>query len=880
MSVNKQQSIPWHHQSVSDVQTALSSSQDGLSQEVATQRQDEYGQNTLPSKPPRPAWKIFLSQFSGPLMVILMSAAGISGVLQEWLDLTVILIAVLVNVILGFVEEYKADQSLQKLKQFLPKQVRVRRDGEVRTMDARFVVPGDIMLLAMGDKVTADGRIVSAQQFEMNEASLTGESTPVKKQTQPVELGAQPADQKSMVFAGTVVVHGRAEVAVTGTGLRTEIGRITQLVSETEDEKTPLQQQLARLGRWLSVGILLFVAIIFVSGLLRGFEALEMLKVGVAVAVAAIPEGLAVGTTVILAIGMQRILKRQALVRRLIAAETLGSVSVICADKTGTLTTGVMTVDEIRLNESPVDLRGSSHELDALRRAIFLTHAAQQERDPQTGEMTFIGTPTESALARYVYPFSEGLRSKADHFLAEIPFDSEIKFSARSFVTKDGVELYAMGAPDVLLERSDITDARREVLTGVLNEMTRDGLRVLLVTKATGLSKTTELTPADAKDLTVLGFVGLRDPLRERATETVRLAKQAGLRPVMITGDHPQTARVIAAQVGLDVTRNGMLTGPQLDEINDEQLLSRIEQIHVYARVMPKHKLRIVKAWQRRGHAVAMTGDGVNDAPAIKAADIGIAFGSGTEVAKETADMVLLDNNFRTIVMAIREGRIIFDNIRKLIVYLLASSFSEIILVMGAVIFALPLPILPAQILWINLITDGFPAIALTFEPGERGVMAEKPRRKGAPILNLEMNVLIFIIGLVTDAVLFGIYFFLLGQGLPIDEIRTFIFASLGLSSLMYVFAIRKFRSSIFQSSPFENKYLIAGVALGLVLQFMPVLVEPLRELFEFTVLSPLEWVALGGLATLKLILIELVKGVFNKLRRKKEALIVSANAL
>ncbi|MFH1712542.1 MAG: HAD-IC family P-type ATPase [Patescibacteria group bacterium] len=874
--------IPWHHHSVKDVLTELETSKNGLKPSAAEERKKEFGPNQLPSQPPRPVLEILFSQFLGPLMIILIVAAAISGFLLEWLDVTVIMAAVLMNGILGFFEEYKADRSLQALKKYLPQEVKIRRNGQIYIIQAADVVPGDIMLLSMGDKITADGRIISSQHFETNESALTGESLPIKKQTEVIELGALASDQKNMVFAGTVAVHGRAEVIVTGTALETEIGRITKLVIDVKDEDTPLQRQLKVLARILGIWILVIAVGVYIFGIFRGHEAVEMFKVAVAIAVSAVPEGLVVGVTVILAIGMQRILKRQALVRRLIAAETLGSVSVICADKTGTLTTGIMSVDEVRLNGRKIDANADNDQsLDLLRRVVLLANAADFEIDPKTGEQKIIGSPTETALARYTQSYSGPLRFDDDRLLSEIPFDSEIKFAARLYDTRNGIMIFAIGAPDVLIEHTDLSEKKRQDLEHVYQDMTKDGLRVLMVAQAKQEKRPSDFSLQDVKDLEVLGFIGLRDPLRQEAAAAIKEAREAGMIPVMITGDHPETARVIAQKAGLNIENNGIVTGAELDDMDDETLLAKVDSIYVYARVMPGHKLRIIKAWQRRGQTVAMTGDGVNDAPALKAADIGIALGSGTEVAKETAEIVLLDNNFKTIVSAVREGRIIFDNIRKLVVYLLSDSFSEIILVVGALLFSFPLPILPAQILWINLITDGFPSVALTFEPGEKGVMKDKPRKEGERIINTEMKVLIFIVAIFTDLLLFTIFFYLLGRGVSIEEVRTFVFVALGVDSLFYVFAIRKFRSSVFRSNPFENKFLIGGVLLGFALQFAPLVIVPLRELFQFTTLTPLEWVVIIALAFVQLLLIEVVKEFYNYHRFKDgKTLSVEAKAV
>ena len=866
--------IAWHSQSVKDVLQAFSSSQKGLSIHEVKERLEESGMNELPRKPPRSAVIIFFQQFTSPFMLILIFAAIVSAFLGEIFDIVVISLAVLLNVVFGFFQEFKADRSLHALQKYLPLKVNVRRDNEIHEIDAKDIVEGDILLIAAGDKITADGRIISAQACEIDEAALTGESTAVKKTVEAVEVGSAVADQKDMVFAGTIVVGGHAEIVVTATGMHTQIGKISKLVSEVEEEKTPLQAQLGRLANILGVAVLFLAAIVFVVGLLTGFPASEMFYLAVAIAVSAVPEGLVVALTVILAIGMQRILKKKALVRRLVAAETLGSVSIICMDKTGTITTGQMEVDEIRIGEHAVAIDGEDDRLLEISRALLQTNAAIVEVDDETGEAILKGSPTEIALRRYAERFESKLDLSKEKKIAELPFDSKRKYAASSFEGKDGHVLYAVGAPENLLERADLTDKDYKAMLATFEAMTADGLRVLLVARATHMELHHELKDGLVQDLEVLGFIGLKDPIRKEANATIAKAKSAGLRPIMITGDHQQTARNIALEAGIDVEKGAVITGKELDEMSDDELSKQVDTIHVYARVAPQHKLRIIRAWQQRGMSVAMTGDGVNDAPALKAADIGIALGSGTAVAKETADMVLLDNNFKTIVDAIREGRTIFDNIRKMIVYFLSSSFSEIILILGALVLSLPLPILPAQILWINLIADGLPSIALTFEKGEQGVMSEPPRSKKEPILNSEMKVLIFLIGILTDVLLFGAFFYLLSNDVVIEEIRSFIFIALGINSLVYIFSVRKFRSSIFASSPFENKYLVGAVFIGFAMLFLPFLIPKLSELFKLTPISTLEGAILLGLAIIQLLIVEAVKEIYNVKRRKEKPVV------
>lgn len=868
MNREDEQLISWHAQSIDDVMDSFSVSKDGLSNQDAQKRLEEYGRNELPIQPPGSIVRIFFSQFTNPLIIILIFAVVASAVLTEWLDVTVISIAILLNTILGFFEEYKADRSLYALKQYLPVTVKIKREGETKIIPASEIVPGDIMLLAAGDRITADARIIYEEVFEVQEASLTGESSSVKKQIENVNRKSAIGNRLNMVFAGTIVMSGHAEAIVVATALETEIGKITELVLDVIEEKTPLQENMAYFAKVLSVGIIFLSILVFAIGIVRGVDTVEMFKIAIAITVSAIPEGLIVAVTVILAIGMRRILKKHALVRRLIAAETLGSVRVICTDKTGTLTTGEMVIDEIKIKgERVVDSSKSADYLELLRILYYTNGVIVGSRDDV---VSLSGSQTEVAIMKFLLPKKDSFIDKNLKSLNDLPFDSKNKFSARIVENGGNRTLFAVGAPDILIERADISDKTKKGIIRDFEEMVGRGLRVLIVVKKENMPQIRELKQSDVTDVEVVGLIGLQDPLRAEATETIEEARRAGLLTVMITGDHPETALMIAKQAGLEATHRSMLTGIELDELTDDELVDRLEKTTVFARVSPHHKLRIVHAWQRRGVSVAMTGDGVNDAPALKAADIGIALGSGTEVAKETADIVLLDNNFKTIVDAVREGRIIFDNLRKMIVYLLSDSFSAILLILGALLFALPLPILPAQILWINLITDGLPSLALTFEPGEKGVMNEPPRKKNEPILNSEMKVLIFIVGIVTDIMLFAIYFYLLGQQVSIEEIRTFIFVALGTDSLLYVFAIRKFRSSIFRSNPFENKYLVAGVFIGFLLLVAPLVIVPLKELFGFVTLAGLEWFILIIMAFIQLVFIEIVKEIYNRKRMIK----------
>jgi Ca2+-transporting ATPase len=845
----------WYQQTVQDVLHAFETGNDGLLPGQVTEAEEEYGRNALPREKPKSLLGIFVAQFWNPLMVILIMAALASALFHEWLDVGVIAIAVLLNVLLGTVEEYKADQSLEQLKSFLPQQARVRRGGKERVIDSVDIVPGDRLLLSAGDKITADARLVKANNVLVDEAPLTGESTEVEKQMEPLTGQVAVAEQVNMVFAGTTFTAGVAEAIVVRTGVHTEIGTISHLVANVEEEETPLQKQLRLFAMFLGGAVILLSLVVFLIGIVNGVETVEMMRIAIALAVSAIPEGLVIALTIILAVGMQRILKRQALVRKLVAAETLGSVSVICTDKTGTLTTGQMSVAVHGGNE------------EALKEAILLTQAVHMEREGD--DVRLSGSPTEIGLMNFAWNAErfDGLQETSS-VVDDLPFDSKRKFKARLVQRGSRKELFVIGAPDVLFERLDVSDAELQRVREEVEAQASQGLRLLLLCRRDEVDAANEQT---ARDLHVLGWVGLRDPLRKDAKETIEQAVAAGIRPVMITGDHPETAFRIAQEAGLVSRADEIVTGAELDTLDDEAFARRLRTISVYARVLPKHKLRIIDAWQKTGASVAMVGDGVNDAPAIKGADIGVALGSGTEVTKQAADMVLLDGRFQTIVAAVKEGRVMFENIRKTVVYLLSDSFSEIILILGALLFALPMPILPAQILWINLVKDGFASIALAFEPAEDGVMNDPPRSKKEPLLNSEMKALIIIIGITTNVLLLSLFFYLLGQSLPIEYIRTFVFIALGLDSLVYVFAVRTLRVNIFHSKPFANTWLLGGNVLGLISLAIPVTIPFLQEVFGFVDIGWFEWTVAACMSIVNLMMIELVKAFYaHKVIKKK----------
>ncbi len=884
----------WHTLPLFRVFSLLKTERSGLTNTEVKSKLKKFGSNKLPEEKKLSSLVILLNQFKSPLVYVLIGAAAISLFLQDFIDMAVILMAVFLNTILGFYQENKANKAITYLRKLVDFKVRVLRDSNEIEINAKDLVPGDIIFLAAGDKIPADARLISINNFQVVESALTGESVPSEKNLKILEKGTTLADRENMVYSGTIVTRGRAKAIVCETGIDTELGQITKLVKEIKEEKTPLQKQLAIFSRNLTYVVIAICGLIVIIGKIQGRPIFGfgqaaregMLNTAAAIAVAAIPEGLLIAVTAILAIGMQAILRRQALIRHLVAAETLGSVSIICTDKTGTLTEGKMQVariitagQELSIKES-LGYKNSStlkdHDL-ILKVSLLCNDAVIENPNEELQNWKILGDPTETALLlgaiQAGIPYQEVIKQQKR--IAEIPFDSEIKYMATlNKLDKDKDVIYVKGAPEKIFamatkiringKKEELTEGKIKSLKNQYEELTSQGLRLLAFAyKQVASSEKIQLAN-ELKNLIFIGFIALKDPLRPEAKETLKLAREAGIRPIIVTGDHKLTAKAVMAELGLKVEEKNILEGEQLDKMSDEDLLKRVKEIDIYARVEPKHKLRIINAWQNKGEVVAMTGDGVNDAPAIKAADIGIALGSGTDVAKETSDMILLDNNFKTIIAAIERGRIIFDNIKKVILYLLADGFSEIILVSGALVFGLPLPILPAQIIWINLIDDGLPTIALTFEKGEKGTMKEKPRPKNQKILDQEMKTLIFIIGIFTNLALLILFYLLLNSNYySLNHIRTLIFAALGLDSLLYVFSCRSLRHSIFTKNPLANKYLIGAVGLGLLLQLIAIYQPYFQKIFQTVDLGLRDWYLVLALGIFQIIGIEITKHYF-----------------
>ncbi|MBI4435364.1 HAD-IC family P-type ATPase [Candidatus Uhrbacteria bacterium] len=874
----------WHALSLDDTLTQLAASSQGLTSAEAAVRAQTYGRNVLPSRTSDPWWKVFARQFVSPMILVLLVAAAISLLLRDLVDAGVIVAAVGINTLIGFVQEYKANRALVHLRSLVQPQSIVLRDNKEVSVMASALVPGDVLVLHTGDRVTADARILTSVDLNVNESALTGESFPVRKRDAASGQEALLAERLNMVYAGTSVVGGRGQAVVVAIGSQTELGHIATLVEETREVRTPLQQQLGRLARWMATLVVGLVAMLFVVGIVSGRTVVEMFEMSVALSVAAIPEGLVVSVTVILAIGMQRILRRKSLMRRLVAAETLGSVSIICSDKTGTITQGEMRVTHlVTPAQTWVYPFPAGNEPDAAMRKLFevmalCNDAVMVEGDPDP----LRGSPTERALLAAVLEQHLDVRTLAFERprLWEIPFESAYKYMVTAHAAGEKTEIFLKGAPDVVLpfcsmiqvdgNETGLAPERRAELQEQLLSLTRQGMRLMAVASRSISSTHPSLSREALEGFTFLGFIGLRDPLRPQVREQIEAARLAGIRTIIATGDHPETARAIGLEAGLVLESDSVVVGSDLDAWSDEELKRRVEQISIYARVEPRHKIRIVNAWQACGEVVAMTGDGVNDAPALKAADIGVAVGSGTEVAKQASDMVILNNDLGTITAAIEEGRVVFDNIRKTTVYLLADSFTEIVLIGGSILMGLPIPLLPAQILWINLVADSFPNIGLTLEPAEKDVMKLPPRPRHEPVLNREMLLIIFLIGAVTDLLLFVLYGWLLGTIDDLGEIRSIMFAAVGIDSLLYIFAVKSFRRTIFQINPFSNPWLIAGVGMGFGLMLFALIHPFFQGLFEVTPLSLSDWGLLLMIGVIKLVAIELAKEFFLHKQHKK----------
>ena len=886
----------WHNLSVSKVIESLNSGIQGLTREEAERRLAQFGPNELAEKEPPPRWVLFLEQFKNFLIIILLVAAAISGVLaltgegDIWEPILIVII-VFFAAGLGFVQEYRSGKAMEALKQMTAPTATVIRGGEEEEISARDLVPGDIILLQTGDRIPADSRLTEAVNLRIDEAPLTGESIPVEKTNEIISGDIPVADRKNMAYMGTTVVYGRGKALVTGTGMATEFGKIAGMLQEVKPPPTPLQVSLDKIGKIVGIACLAICAVVAGVGIIVGMfsHIMEAFIWGVSLAVAAVPEALPAVTTICLALGVQRMVKRHALLRRLPAVETLGCTTFICSDKTGTLTQNEMTVRKIYVNGETIDVGGvgygpegsfylngtaitpqdEPHLLRLLRAGASCNDSHLTNAD---GLWQVRGDPTEGALVVVAAKAGVKIEELSAPRISEVPFSSERKRMTTIHDTPQGKVAYSKGAPEVIsdsctriysegIER-ELTEQDRKRILQVNQEMAAGALRVLgLAYKSLpGKEQGSEVAEGAEEEMVWLGLVGMIDPPREEVKQAVALCKQAGIESVMITGDHKLTAEAIAKELGMLVEGDITLSGKELDELTPEELDNVAEEVKVYARVSPAHKMRIIEALQDKGHVVAMTGDGVNDAPALAKADIGIAMGiTGTDVSKEAGAMILTDDNFASIVAAVGEGRNIFANIRKYLLFLLSCNIGEVLLVLIAFIIGTAtglykiVPLVALQILIVNLVTDGLPALALAVEPGESGIMQRPPRNPRRSIFDKPMVKYLLGIGFWTMLAALGVFLWALNSGRTPVEAQCLCFVTLVSVELFNCFNCRSERLSLFRMNPFGNKWLLAAVALSWAIAVAIVYLPFFQGPFHTYAMSLQDWgiVLLAGVSIL-----------------------------
>ncbi|MGV0169031.1 cation-translocating P-type ATPase [Furfurilactobacillus sp. WILCCON 0119] len=889
----KQTQLPQAAQwTVEETFTQVKGQAAGLTSAEVTQRQADVGKNELASKRQTTLVEKFLAQFKDLMIIVLIVAAVVAALTGEVVDAIIILLVVILNAVFGVFQEAKAEQAINALQEMAAPNAHVRRDGETVTVKSDDLVPGDVVLLEAGDIVPADMRLIEVASLQIEESALTGESVPVNKQLAPVtDSQAGLGDLQDLAFMNSNVTYGRGVGIVTETGMQTQVGRIAGMLDNTKEHKTPLQENLAHLGKVLTGLILVVAVVVFGVGMLRGNESLiNMLLTAISLAVAAIPEGLPAIVTITLALGTTRMAKLNALVRRLPAVETLGSTDIIASDKTGTLTQNKMTVEAVIVDGKQLPAKEAAGATAENDQGLLATLLMLNNDTKETAE-GLIGDPTETALIQY--NIDHGVEPEpflaAHPRVAEIPFDSERKLmtTVNQMGPDSGYWVTVKGAPDELLKRVthvqsngqvvELSEDNRQQLLTINHQLAVQALRVLAFAYRPVATVPTTLTSAAVEqDLIFAGFVGMIDPERPEVAGAVAEAKAAGIRPLMITGDHADTARAIAVRLGIIAADDsaGVITGAQLDDLSDEAFAKQVQQYSVYARVAPEHKVRIVNAWQQLGKVVAMTGDGVNDAPALKAADIGVGMGiTGTEVSKGASDMVLADDNFSTIVVAVREGRKVFANIQKAIQYLLSANLGEVLTLfvmtmMGWQILA------PVHILWINLVTDTFPAIALGLEPAEKNIMAQKPRGRTSNFLSGGVFGNIIYQGLLEGGLTLLVYWLALtfpvhaGSAQIHADALTMAFATLGLIQLFHAFNSKSIHGTLFTKQLFKNKAFNWAILTAFVLLAATILVPGFNSLFHVTTLDWFQWLIVIGAGMTMILIVEVVKLIQRSLQR------------
>jgi P-type Ca2+ transporter type 2C len=884
--------MKWYVHEADNVLKKLNTVKDGLSPEEAEKRFEEYGSNKLPEGKKQSTLVRFLLHFHNMLIYVLMAAAVVTALLDHWIDTWVIVAVILINATIGFVQEGKAEKALESIKKMLSLEANVIRNGTRKTINAEKLVPGDVVFMKSGDKVPADIRLFKARNFQVEESALTGESVAVEKTTAAVEDGSVPGDQTCMAFSGTSVVYGQARGVVVGTGGNTELGKIKQMMTEVDKITTPLLRQIDSFGRILSAVIIVVTALFFALGhFLRDYSVDELFLAVISLAVAAIPEGLPAIMTITLAVGVQAMARRNAIIRKLPSVETLGSVAVICSDKTGTLTRNEMTATTVVTSESVYSVQGSGYEpkggikkgddivspdddpllSDLIKCARVCNEASLKQKDE---EWVISGNPTEAALITLAH--KAGLDSFQPHREDVIPFESDHKYMATLNKLDDGSKrIFVKGAPEILLELCNkqktadgASPMKHDYWENEMQNQAENGRRLIATAYLDADDNKKTIEHEDIREgLIFLGVIGMIDPPREEAIEAIKVCKEAGIRVKMITGDHVVTARAIGKEIGIGDGEKA-LSGAELEGMSDDEMRKAAVEYDVFARTSPEHKLRLVKALQAENLICAMTGDGVNDAPALKRADVGIAMGiKGTEVTKEASEMVLADDNFASIANAVEEGRTIYDNLRKAILFILPTNGAESLVIMAAVIMGIVMPITPVQILWVNMVTAVTLALALSFEPTEKGVMSRPPRKTGAPLLGTYFLWRVVFVSILIGGMTLSLYYWLMDHGYEIETARTIAVNTLVAGQLFYLFNCRKMYDVAIGKGFFSNKY--AFIAAGFLIVFQAIFTYApfMHEWFGTYPLELSYWMfpLLCGVAVF--VLVEIEKVLFGKRR-------------
>lgn len=901
--------MQWYNKTSKEVFAELHSSNQGLSTQVAVQKLQEHGKNELKKESKTPFTQKLLAQLLDPMIIILVLASVVSAVVGEVIDSAIIIAIVLINTALSLYQEGKAEAAIEALQKMSSPKAKIVRDGKRVEIDSIELVPGDYVILETGDIVPADLRLVDSANLKIDESSLTGESVPVEKDYKQTYKGKMEiGDRENIAYSSTIVSYGRGAGVVVETGENTEIGKIATSISTPEKEQTPLQKRLAGLSKTLGILVIGICLLVLVVGVLRKHEILEMFMTSISLAVAAVPEGLPAIVTIVLSLGMSKMAEKNAIVKKLLAVETLGTTTVICSDKTGTLTQNEMTVvkvytdgevyevvgtgynpkGEIILNNESVDVK-SKKGLNFLANIAALTNDAKLVQNNE--EWGIIGDPTEGALLTFAEKAGYGIEDTNESYkrVEEIPFDSDRKMMTtfHSEFVKDKVISFTKGAPDIVLsnckyfldgeEVKELTEKDRDDIMQKNSLFARDALRVLAYAYREWDSIPNDKTTENVeKDMVLVGLTGMIDPARPEAKEAIEECKSAGIIPIMITGDHLETGFAIAKELGIATEESQAIMGRELNELSDEQMREVVREKRVFTRVSPENKVQIVQALKEEGHITAMTGDGVNDAPAIKKAHIGIAMGiTGTDVAKSTAEVILTDDNFATIVNAVEEGRIIYSNIKKFVGFLLSCNLGEVLIVFIAILLNLPVPLLPIQLLWLNLVTDSFPALALGVEKGEAGIMEEPPRNPDEPLLDSELKLTIAIQSVAITIATLGAYMLGLqwygNQEESVAVARTMAFATLIISELLRSYSARSIKDTLFSIGIFSNRKLVWATLFSLALTLIVMEIPGVRELFKLTPLSVKDWVVILVGALIPLVLGEIQKVIrFNKTHNSK----------